>query len=300
MMTENNTEEFADEKEITQGSKTNFLYSFSLLPRHKNDAINTVYAFCRKTDDIVDDDHASQEVKYQRIREWKNEFEKALGSSSKYALLNKVSTIIKQFNMPVEPFFELIKGMEMDLQNQRYKTFDELYSYCYRAASTVGLMCIEIFGYRNKRTKEFAVNLGIALQLTNILRDIKVDADNGRIYLPLEDMKKFGYTEEDLFANKYNNSFIELMKYECARAHEYYKKADACLSKEDKGLMFAAKIMGHIYYRILKKIEKMNYNVFNKKAKVSKFKKIAITFGVFMKYKLLYDFSEPDKLQVGA
>ena len=186
--------------------------------------------------------------------------------------------------------------MEMDLQNQRYKTFDELYQYCYCVAATVGLMCIEIFGYKNKSTKEFAVNLGVALQLTNILRDIKIDADNGRIYLPKEDMEKFGYTEEDLLANKYNESFIALMEYECKRAHEFYEKANKSLSKDDKGLMFAARIMEHIYFRILEKIEKMNYNVFKKKAKVSKLTKIYITFGVFFKYKLLYNFKDNRKL----
>lgn len=285
-----------EQRQIVSQSKSNFLSSFSLLPKEKNDAINTVYAFCRKTDDIVDENSDSVEVKYKKIREWKNEFELASQGKSKYSLLNHLDKIIRKYNIPVEPFFELIKGMEMDLQNQRYKTFDELYQYCYCVAATVGLMCIEIFGYKNKSTKEFAVNLGVALQLTNILRDIKIDADNGRIYLPKEDMEKFGYTEEDLLANKYNESFIALMEYECKRAHEFYEKANKSLSKDDKGLMFAARIMEHIYFRILEKIEKMNYNVFKKKAKVSKLTKIYITFGVFFKYKLLYNFKDNRKL----
>jgi len=235
-------------------------------------------------------------VKYKKIREWKNEFEYALEGKSNYALLNHLNKIIKRYKIPVEPFFELIKGMEMDLQNHRYKTFDELYQYCYCAAATVGLMCIEIFGYKHKSTREFAINLGVALQLTNILRDIKIDAENGRIYLPKEDMEKFGYTDEDLLANKYNDSFIALMKYECERAHSYYEKANSCLSKDDKGLMFAARIMEHIYFRILEKIEKMNYNVFRKKIKISKLRKLYITFGVFFKYKLLYSSKDNRKL----
>ncbi|HRE41083.1 MAG TPA: phytoene/squalene synthase family protein [Ignavibacteria bacterium] len=285
--------DMVEEKEITAQSKTNFLYSFSFLSKEKNEAINTVYAFCRKTDDIVDDEKSTTDVKYKLLREWKNEFEKAMVSSSKFSLLNKVNEIRKKFNIPVEPFFELMKGMEMDIQKNRYKNFEELYNYCYCAAATVGLMCIEIFGYRNIKTKEFAVNLGIALQLTNILRDLKKDAENGRIYLPKEDLEKFGYSEEDLLKNNYNNSFIELMKFECERARRYYKKANECLSKEDKGLMFAARIMEKIYFGILEKIEKVNYNVFDNAAKVSKFKKIFITLGVFAKYRLLYSFKDP-------
>jgi phytoene synthase len=286
----------SEQRQIAAESKSNFLSSFSFLSKEKNDAINTVYAFCRKTDDIVDENSDSVEVKYKKIREWKNEFELAEHGKSKYSLLNHLNKIIRKYNIPVEPFFQLIKGMEMDLQNQRYKTFDELYQYCYCAAATVGLMCIEIFGYKHKSTREFAINLGVALQLTNILRDIKIDAENGRIYLPKEDMEKFGYTEEDLMANKYNASFIALMEYECKRAHEYYEKANKSLSKDDKGLMFAARIMEHIYFRILEKIEKMNYNVFKKKAKISKAKKLYITFGVLFKYKLLYNSKDNRKL----
>lgn len=280
-------------KDISKQSKSSFLYSFSLLGKTKNDAINTVYAFCRKTDDIVDDETTTTDVKYKYIREWKNEFENALHGSSKYALLNHVNQIIKKFNIPVKPFFELIKGMEMDLQKHRYKNFEELYNYCYCAAATVGLMCIEIFGYRNTKTREFAINLGIALQLTNILRDLKKDAENGRIYLPKEELEKFGYSEEELLRSEYNNSFIELMRFQCERARDYYRKANANLSKEDKGLMFAARIMEKIYFGILEKIEKMNYNVFDKVARVSKFKKIFITAGVFVKYRLLYSFKDP-------
>lgn len=290
------TDDFSEEfegKKIAKRSKSNFLYSFLLLSREKNDAINTVYAFCRETDDIVDDENESWEQKYSRIIDWRNEFEKALiNGDSKFTLLNSVNKIIKKFSIPIEPFFDLIKGMEMDLKKNRYNTFGELMDYCFNVASTVGLMCIEIFGYNNTKTKDFAINLGIALQLTNILRDIKTDAFYGRIYIPLEDLKRFNYSEEDLFNYKYNQQFINLMKYECSRARYFYDKANSFLTKEDKGLMFAARIMEHIYFRVLKKIERKNYNIFNKKVKVSKLKKIYITIGVFIKYRLLYSFEE--------
>jgi phytoene synthase len=274
--------------EITKNSKTNFLYSFALLPKEKHDAINTVYAFCRQTDDIVDNENETVEVKFKKIREWRDEFQKALNGNSNYSLLNQVNKIIKKFNIPVEPFFELIKGMEEDLQVSRYKDFQTLYQYCFRAAATVGLMCIEIFGYKTESAKRYAVNLGIAMQLTNILRDIKFDALNGRIYIPEEDLKRFGYSEEDLLNFRYNDSFIELMKFECKRAREYYEKANESFRKEDKKSLFPARIMEKIYFNILEKIEKTNYNVFHKKAKVSKLKKLYYTFGVFVKYKLAY------------
>ncbi len=282
-----------EEKEITKQSKSNFLYSFSLLSKEKNDAINTVYAFCRKTDDIVDDENESIEKKYSRILEWRSELEKALISGdSKYSLLNNVNIIIKKFSIPVEPFFDLIKGMEMDLKKNRYNTFTELMDYCFNVASTVGLMSIEIFGYNNPRTKDFAINLGIALQLTNILRDIKTDAQQGRIYIPLEDLRRFNYSENDLLNFRYNDDFIKLMKHECERAKFFYEQANNSLTKEDKGLMFAARIMEHIYFRVLREIEKRNYNVFEKKVRVSNLKKIFITAGVYAKYRLLYSFDE--------
>ncbi|MBT8383348.1 MAG: squalene/phytoene synthase family protein, partial [Ignavibacteria bacterium] len=207
---------------------------------------------------------------------------------SEYLLLNKLSSTIQKFNIPIEPFFELLKGMEMDLQKNRYLTFDDLQLYCYRVASTVGLMCVEIFGYKHASTRDFAVNLGIALQLTNILRDIKKDAENGRIYLPQEDLKKFNYNENDILNQTYNSNFTEMMKYECDRAREYFDKATASLNIEDKAGMFAARAMQHIYNKMLGKIIDVNYDVYNNNIKVSTFQKVGISVGVWAKYSLVY------------
>lgn len=288
-----NTNSVYETKEENKKSKSNFLYSFSLLSKEKNDAINTIYAFCRKTDDIVDNENESADVKFQELTDWKNELGVAIETgNSKHNLLNKISEVIKKFNIPHEPFFELIDGMEMDLKKNRYNDFNELTDYCYKAASTVGLMCVEVFGYNNIKTKDFAINLGIALQLTNIIRDVKTDASIGRIYLPLEDLRRFNYHETDLLEGRYNDEFINLMKFECERAEYFYDEANKSLPKEDKGLMFSARIMEHIYFRLLKKIEKKNFNVFEKKIRVSDFKKILITAGVYFKYKLLYSFDE--------
>jgi phytoene synthase len=275
-------------KEISKKSKSSFYYAFNLLPAEQRDAMNTVYAFCRETDDIVDEGTVEDELKFDKLRKWRIELEKSLNGHSEYPLINKLSNTIQNFNIPLEPFFELLKGMEMDLQQKRYVTFNDLQTYCYRVASTVGLMCIEIFGYRHPSAKDFAINLGIALQLTNILRDIKKDAEKGRIYLPKEDLEKFNYHESDIFNNTYNENFQKMMKYQVERAREYFNTATDCLNREDKKAMFAARAMQHIYYRMLNKIVDADYDVYNNKIKISTAKKVGISLGVWAKYRLVY------------
>ncbi len=275
-------------KQIAKESKSSFYYAFNLLPTDKRDAMNTVYAFCRKTDDIVDEGNDSTDLKYEQLHKWRVELENSIKGNSNYQLLNKLAKIVNQFNIPIDPFFELIKGMEMDLQKKRYETFEELQLYCYRVASTVGLMCIEIFGYNNPSTKDFAVNLGIALQMTNILRDVKKDAEKNRIYLPLEDINRFQYTEEELISGTYNNNFIALMEFETVRAKDFFNKANSALDLEDKASMYAARAMQHIYYKLLEKIVSNRYNVLQKNIKVSKFEKVGISLGVWAKYNLVY------------
>ena len=273
-------------KEVARKSKSSFYYAFNLLPVEKRDAMNTVYAFCRQTDDIIDEGIESDDYKNEKLKRWRIEFQKAFQGSSDYHLLNKLGRTISTFNIPVEPFFELIRGMEMDLNKNRYLTFEDLQLYCYRVASTVGLMCIEIFGYKHKSTKDFAVNLGIALQLTNILRDLRDDAQRGRIYLPLEDFQKFNYSEKELLSGIYNNK--ELMKYEANRAKNYFDKANRSLNLDDKPSMFAARAMQHIYERMLEKIIEADYDVFHRDINVSKFEKVGISLGVWAKYSLVY------------
>ena len=275
-------------KNIAKKSKSSFYYAFNLLPNDKRDAMNTVYAFCRQTDDIIDEGDEANDLKYEKLRKWRIELQKAFAGNSEYILLNTLAKTILKFNIPVDPFFELIKGVEMDLKKNRYLTFQDLQEYCYRVASTVGLMCIEIFGYKHKSTKEFAVNLGIALQLTNILRDIKKDAEKGRIYLPQEDFKLFGYSEQELLSDTYNMNFRQMMEYEAKRAKKYFDKANRALNLDDKASMFAARAMQHIYERMLDKIIDADYDVFRKDIKVSKFEKVGISVGVWAKYSLVY------------
>jgi phytoene synthase len=275
--------------EFEQNKKSNFYFSFFSLPQLKREAIETIYAFCRMTDDIVDEGNNENEQHVQLLQ-WTEELKRALYGVSRYSLLNKLVSIIHHFNIPVEYFYELIKGMEMDLTQKRYGTFTELEQYCYRVASTVGLICAEVFGYHQEKTKEYAVNLGKALQLTNILRDIKDDAKRGRIYLPQEDLQRFGYTEEELLRFEVNDRFRALMKFECARTHAYYRKAKASLAEEDKVLFTAARTMGNIYYLLLLRIENSGYDVFSKRIRLSNPLKLLIAMGLRLRNKFPKNF----------
>lgn len=275
-------------KEISKKSKSSFYYAFNLLPPPKRDAMNTVYAFCRETDDIVDEGLDNKDSKYQRLLSWRRELEQAMLNRSQYPLLNTLAGTIQQFNIPIHHFFDLIRGMEMDLSQNRYETFEELRLYCYRVASTVGMMCIEIFGYKHESAKAFAENLGIALQLTNIIRDVNKDAQKDRIYIPREDLHLFDYSESDLFNRVYNVKFIQLMEYQAERAKHYFNLATENLALDDKGSMFAARAMQHIYFRTLERIIQAKYDVFNNNIKISKFEKVGISLGVWAKYSLVY------------
>jgi 15-cis-phytoene synthase len=272
---------------ITRSSNTSFYYSFTLLPKQKREAIHTVYAFCRYTDDIVDEE-LPEGNKGVLLRHWRMELGRALNGSSSYPLLNQLSSTAHRFNIPVEHFYELIHGMEIDLVKTRYQTFDELKEYCYLVASSVGLMCRKIFGYRNESTRDYAINLGIALQLTNIIRDVADDARRGRIYLPLEDLEEFGVSEEDVLNLRYTPQFVELMRFECARASHYFDIARDALRDEDKRFFFAARVMWSIYAHILNRIIASNYNVFERRISISKLLKVLIAFRYWLSHKLKY------------
>jgi len=272
---------------IAKNTDTNFYYSFSVLPKHKREAIKTVYAFCRFTDDIVDDG-ADEVGKVEMLRKWRRELARAIRGESDYPILNQLSATARRFNIPIEHFYELIRGVEMDLTRNRYETFDDLRDYCYLVASTVGLMCRQIFGYKNESTRDYAINLGIALQLTNIIRDVQDDAKKGRIYIPREDMQRFGYTEDDLLHGRYTEEFINLMRFECDRAREYFDLAHNALKDEDKHYFFAARIMWSIYAHLLRRIERSNYNVFERRISLPRFLKLLITFRYWLSHQLKY------------
>ncbi len=264
-----------------QAQRSNFSYSFKLLPKEERSAINSVYAFCSYIDDIVDGtpniNSKSVVRKLDRLSWWEQEIERLYEGKNDSYYLRPFYALIKRFDIPKQYFLTLIDGVRTDLVKYRYRTFDELKDYCYSVASIVGLISIEIFGYKYEETKSYAINLGYALQLTNILRDIKFDAHRGYIYLPAEDLTKFNYTEAELMASVYNDNFIELMRYETGRAREYFHRARTYLRPDEKPTIIAAEIMDAIYFRLLEKIELNNFNVFHKKIKVSTSHKILLS-----------------------
>lgn len=256
-------------REMAKTVQSNFFYSFLFLPKPKREAIIDVYGFCRAIDDIVDDkgeksDGARSQAEAQfELNGWREELDNLYAGNPTRPIAIRLRRVLEQFPMPKEYFEEMINGCEMDLFRSRYEAFDELYQYCYRVAAITGLMCIEIFSYRSPSAKDYAVNLGIALQLTNILRDLREDAARGRVYLPQEDLRRFGYTEDDLSQGKINDNFRRLMTFECDRARSYYHRAAECLADDDRPTMTAAVTMGKIYYRLLEQIESLDYDVFN-------------------------------------
>ena len=264
---------------------SSFYYSFSFLPKYQREAIKTVYTFCRMTDDIVDN-KGDVQTNVEKLHQWQTELEKALTGGSEYQILNQLSSIARRFNIPVVHFHELIKGVEMDLVKNRYETFNELKDYCYHVASSVGLMCLEIFGSKNEKTKEYAVNLGIALQLTNILRDVGIDAGYGRIYLPQEDLRRFGCSENDIIEQRSSKEFLALMEFEANRAEDFFQKAQESLPSEDKRAMFAAKIMERIYFHTLLRIKKADYNVFHASVRLPKILQILIAIKYWLKHRM--------------
>jgi phytoene synthase len=271
-------------RNLIRATASNFYYSFLLLPRAQRRAIKDVYAFCRLLDDVVDEDQTGRNP-YAELEYWRGEVEAIYQGTPTSEFGEQLLPSIEEFDLPKQPFLDLIDGMEMDLKWHSYQTFADLREYCYRAASTVGLICIEIFGYESARTREYAVNLGLALQLTNILRDLKEDTARGRIYIPVEDLERFGYSERDLRENLYNAPFIELMKYEYARARSYFEKAAASLPDQDRPSMFAAEIMGAIYKELLDQIPAVQFDVLRNRLAVSKSRRLRIALGIWSKSK---------------
>lgn len=256
------------------GRDTNFYYSFLVLPSEKRRAIVAVWDFCRAVDDAVDEAPALAEADGEagaraQLARWRTELGACYGSGAPGTPQGAgLVPFIRRFSLPRDAFERVIDGVAMDLERSRYETFDDLREYCLRVASAVGLLCIEIFGYSDERTRQYAVDLGIALQLTNIVRDVGTDLARGRIYLPLEDLARFGCTEDDLRAGIVSDRVRALLEFECGRARSFYEKAERELPHADRRRMVAARIMAGIYHAILDRIERSDYQVFAGKIRV--------------------------------
>jgi phytoene synthase len=248
---------------------TSFYYSFLVLPPRKRSAIIAVWDFCRAVDDAVDEAPEGA-IALTRLSLWRDELAAcyAVGEDPKTPQGRALRPHIDQFNLPRRPFEDLIDGVEMDLAHVSYQTFAELADYCRRVASAVGLVCVEIFGYRDPSARAYAVDLGMALQLTNIIRDVPADLRKGRVYLPAEDLARFHVTEDDLRAGQLTPAVRGLMRFECERARFYYTKAASTLPPADRRSLLAAEIMGAIYFEILRRIERSGYDVFSRRIRV--------------------------------
>lgn len=251
--------------QIARRTAKNFYYSFLPMPREKRQAMCAIYAFMRRSDDIADD-----AASLDGLKEWRRQLETAFaGKDAGEAILPALVDTVKLYRIPEKHFFELLDGTEQDQSVKRYETFDELYRYCYRVASCVGLVVLPVFGYKDESALVPAEACGIAFQLTNILRDVKEDAAMGRIYLPGEDLRRFGVSEDDIMNSRMTPQFLELMKFEAGRARGYYQKAEPLLgliSPDSRGTL--AVMMG-IYGGILDKIEQNNYAVFERRLGLS-------------------------------
>jgi phytoene synthase len=260
-------EDYARCASITRRSSSNFYYAFMLLPTERRQALYSVYAFCRFVDDIADDDSAGHPA--ELLGRWREELERVFKGSPAHPISRALAHNVRRFAIPRRYFEEIIDGVEMDLGRTRYATFDELRLYCYRVASAVGLVCIEIFGYRNPRTREYAENLGIAFQLTNIIRDLSEDAARGRIYLPLEDLARFGVSEDAILRGVDSLELRHLLEFEVERARSFYALAERSLPAEDRAAMVSAEAMRSIYRALLERIASKDFGVVGRRHRLS-------------------------------
>jgi phytoene synthase len=257
---------------------TSFYYSFLVLPAHKRDAIVAVWDVCRAIDDEADEPGPRPE---QALDAWRAEVERVFRGDAATPEGRRLQPFVGRFNLPRQAFDDLIDGVRMDLTTTRYATFEALYEYCWRVASTVGLICLEIFGYRRPEAREYAVNLGIALQLTNIIRDVSADLARGRIYLPQADLQHFGCSEADLVAGHVSGPVRALLAHEAGRARAYYARAAGLLPAADARSLVAAEIMGGIYRDILRRIERANYDVFTTRIRVPRPRRALIAASIW-------------------
>ena len=257
---------------ITSKSGSSFYYSFIFLPVLKRRAITALYAFCREVDDVVDE-CKDENIALTKLNWWRQEISNLYSEKPTHPVTQALLPLLNDFNLAEEYFNEIIDGMEMDLNISRYEHFKDLSLYCYRAASVVGMLSAEIFGFNDRQTLRYAHDLGMAFQLTNILRDVREDAERGRIYIPLDELRKFNVSTEDLTHPVTSDSVTALFKYQADRAREYYTKAFNLLPEEDRFNQRTGLIMAEIYQSILNEIESDGFKVLEHKIKLTPLRK---------------------------
>jgi len=245
-------QEYCQEKAAASGSS--FYYSFMFLPKPRREAITALYAFCREVDDVADECH-ELDIARTKLAWWRVEINNLFHGTPQHPVTKALLEPVSQYGLQEEHFLEIINGMEMDLEQNRYADFEQLQLYCYRVASVVGLLSVAIFGYTNPRTLDYAKDLGMAFQLTNITRDVGEDARRDRIYLPLDELEKFGVTETDILHGHESGKVQELLDFQIARAESYYDRALAALPAEDRKAQRTGLIMAAIYRTLLQEIK---------------------------------------------
>ncbi|GMR18002.1 MAG: presqualene diphosphate synthase HpnD [Gammaproteobacteria bacterium] len=258
-------------------SGSSFYYSFLFLPPEKRRAITALYAFCREVDDVVDECR-EQEIATRKLLWWQQEVHAIFHNTPQHPIGRALQSVVQDFSLSEEHFLEIIHGMNMDLVKHRYATFDELKDYCYHAASAVGYLSARIFGYEDTDTREYAHDLGMALQLTNIIRDVGEDAQLGRIYLPQNELDKFGVKESDILTGQTNAHYQKLMVFQCGRADEYYTRALNKLSDRDRENQLPGVIMAAIYKETLSLLRNSNFESTYHRISLSSLRKLWIAW----------------------
>jgi phytoene synthase len=260
---------------LATGRRSNFGVAFAVLPPAQRRAIRALHAWSRSVDDSVDETRDPSRARHALDR-WRRDVELLYAGSPEEPVTQALRPHVDRFRIPRAYLEELVRGVEMDLTHARYSTFHDLAGYCYRVASVVGLICLHIFGDDEEHGRGYAEDLGLALQLTNILRDVGIDHARGRIYLPEDERRQFGYDEEALARSERSEAFLELMRYQVARARAFFASADRQAARLDRKKLFAAEIMGRVYRRLLDRIERSEFDVFQREIRVPKVERVWI------------------------
>ncbi len=285
--TANNLAAMEASRAITRRSASNLAFSFVALDRRRRLAMNALYAFCRQVDDVADEESRPIAERAASLQAWREDVRLACeGGEPSFPVNRELQPVIERFALKFEHFDELIRGMETDLAQDRFQSMEELDRYCFRAASVVGLLSIEVFGYRDNACQEYAVHLGKALQLTNILRDVGNDAVRGRIYLPEDEMKRFGVEPDSLLEHRYSAAFHSLAAEIAVRARGHYQQAAALLPAADRRAMVAAEAMGAVYWQLLRLMEARRFRVLDPSPlRLGRWRRLGVVLGVWWRVK---------------
>jgi len=273
-------DEYCQQKAASSGSS--FYYSFLFLPHNRRRAITALYAYCREVDDVVDECQDPQ-IAATKLAWWRTELNRLYAGNPEHPVTQALLPVLKEFALPQEQLLEIIDGMQMDLQQTRYLDFKALSLYCYRVASVVGLLAAEIFGYTDRSTQKYAHDLGMAFQLTNIIRDVGEDARRGRVYLPIDELQRFNVPVADILNSRYSDNFKALMEFQIERAEHYYEQAMSQLPAADRKAQRPGLVMAAIYRAVLEEIKRDGCQVLSQRTSLTPIRKLWIAWRTWAK-----------------